>query len=983
MVETNTLPANVLATFDLDGIGTPSAVTALVLPAGTTYPAVNFGYHLVSPIMAALNGSTFVKITTINYGWQEISATNVAALLGLPVATITNAIGQGQLQLANLGQPVTWFASPGGANLLFYAECHRDNYSTNNFYFLTAQTNGLPGVENGQGPSPSSAALWYPASVNYKVNAYYESSLPLGAEDDPWMWQVLNSASHLGSAVNDFMVLDHLTQGADRAAQLSLQLWGAAANTNQIMITVNTNYVLGTWSWYGVTPTNLLVTIPSAYLVNGSNKLTIQAINNGLSPASQSYLNNFTLSYPRAYTATNGLIDFTANSNSVISVDGFSSNIICLIDVSNPKQPLLVTNVTLDKPSTTWRISFVPACPTAHYVAAQSGVAAPVYSVALGQISGFAASGNAADYIIVAPPSLLTSATNLANYRQQTGLKTLIAPLDQVYNEFGHGFPTPHAVQALVAAGWTNWINPPRYLVLLGKGTYDFLNVNNFSNNLTPPLMVSTPYGVYATDSLMGDVYGNGLPKVAVGRLPGLTTNDINALIAKIEAYENSPLPANPQALLIADATSSSGNFSADLQRINAVLTNKFNDTLLFSLNAGNAEPVHSQITNHWKAGVDLVTYAGEGSIVGFGSAGYLTSTDVTNLLGTCPRLPVVTAFACNSGQYSQPSGNCLGESILKPVNGGGIAYFGATGLSLSGEADQLNLRLSTLLGTNTQLCLGDMIVQSVAAHVTLDLPSVPVWIYNLLGDPALHYHVALRTVAGGIWNDGNGNGLWDAGEAGIGGVTVFVDLNHSGSYKIGDPMAVTDTNGNYVITNLLAGTYTVVVGTNTLPTGAVPTFDLDGTATPNAVLALSVPVSTNDSNVNFGYQFVSIPQANFQAGSFQSMSGNLALESSVSSPITLSINQEAGGIRVTWSGGMPPYHLEEAIMIGNPAMANSKVNPVTTWVEVPLTDRASTTVLLPLEPASAFFRVYHAQPVVNTGPRAAQNTTASISSKE
>ena len=98
--------------------------------------------------------------------------------------------------------------------------------------------------------------------------------------------------------------------------------------------------------------------------------------------------------------------------------------------------------------------------------------------------------------------------------------------------------------------------------------------------------------------------------------------------------------------------------------------------------------------------------------------------------------------MTCVSGQYSQPGVDSLGEYLLQPPAGGAIAFYSATGLSLSGEASELNVRLTTLLRANAQLALGDMIRQAVSDHIAQDLPTVPVWIYNLLGDPALHYNL-------------------------------------------------------------------------------------------------------------------------------------------------------------------------------------------------------------------------------------------------
>src|SRR5215813_13787892 len=70
------------------------------------------------------------------------------------------------------------------------------------------------------------------------------------------------------------------------------------------------------------------------------------------------------------------------------------------------------------------------------------------------------------------------------------------------------------------------------------------------------------------------------------------------------------------------------------------------------------------------------------------------------------------------------------------------------------------------------------------------------------------------------VWNDTDGDGTQDSGEAGISGLTVQL-LNNSGTV-----IATTTTNssGNYSFTNLAAGTYTVKV---TPPAGYTETFDL------------------------------------------------------------------------------------------------------------------------------------------------------------
>lgn len=67
--------------------------------------------------------------------------------------------------------------------------------------------------------------------------------------------------------------------------------------------------------------------------------------------------------------------------------------------------------------------------------------------------------------------------------------------------------------------------------------------------------------------------------------------------------------------------------------------------------------------------------------------------------------------------------------------------------------------------------------------------------------------------ISGTVYNDANNNGTLDAGDAGLGGWTVFVDVNGSGQ-PAGQPSAVTAADGTYSIQNIPNGSFPVrVVG--------------------------------------------------------------------------------------------------------------------------------------------------------------------------
>ena len=93
-------------------------------------------------------------------------------------------------------------------------------------------------------------------------------------------------------------------------------------------------------------------------------------------------------------------------------------------------------------------------------------------------------------------------------------------------------------------------------------------------------------------------------------------------------------------------------------------------------------------------------------------------------------------------------------------------------------------------------------------------------------------------SLSGTVWNDLDGDGVIDAGENGIGGVTLT--LKDSNGNTVGT--TTTNPDGTYTFTNLVPGTYSVV---ETQPAGY-------GSSTPNTLSTLTVPID-GLSGANFG----------------------------------------------------------------------------------------------------------------------------------
>ena len=99
-----------------------------------------------------------------------------------------------------------------------------------------------------------------------------------------------------------------------------------------------------------------------------------------------------------------------------------------------------------------------------------------------------------------------------------------------------------------------------------------------------------------------------------------------------------------------------------------------------------------------------------------------------------------------------------------------------------------------------------------------------------------------LISIAGLKFNDLSGNGVRDAGDPGLAGVTVFLDSNGNGALDPGEVSTTSDVNGNFIFANLGPGTYRV---REVPPAGSTQT-----TSNPADIVASS---GSNISGVIFG----------------------------------------------------------------------------------------------------------------------------------
>lgn len=678
-------------------------------------------------------------------GLYYLSTADVAAWLGLSEVNAAAMITKGSLALTRAGQPVAWYpdrnqakpalgkaSAPGARGLFFYGEAPDSLYTGVTVYRLQAGQSGVIMSAQPAETAPAAEGGTFLETLHTERDAFPAPVISPDPESDYWFWEFLQGDDPTFG--HRTFLLDAPGVSSADGGMLAVTLHGATASgaTNEHQATVSLNgTALGGTQWTGIASHTAELPVPAGLLLETGNQLEVTAQTGGGAPFSIYYADGFDLTYQRKFLATGNALAFTAGGSPEVSVSGFSSPAVRLIDVTDPLQPLWISGaaVEADKASG-FRLSFTP--PAEGRYLATAALKSPV-AVRPWSAPSLRRVLNQAEYLVVAPAGLRGAAENLASLRRAQGLASLVVDLDQISDEFGGGVLTPHAIRAFLGYAWASWRLAPRYVALAGEGTLDYRNLLGFGDNLVPPLMVQAAGGLFPSDNLLGDLDADGLPEMAVGRIPVLSAQELDAYTKKISAYEAAPAAGwTGSALLLADAADGGADFAADGDRIAAQIPAGYSVERI-DLSAVPLSTARSQLLSALDEGVALINYLGHGALDRLASDGLLTNADVPGLANGL-RLPVLTAMTCAVNRFAVPGFPALGELLVKSPAGGAAGVWGPTGLSVHGEA----LLLATHFYHATDERLGDRILSAIARFKELGGdPALP-RIYDLLGDPAL-----------------------------------------------------------------------------------------------------------------------------------------------------------------------------------------------------------------------------------------------------
>ncbi len=370
------------------------------------------------------------------------------------------------------------------------------------------------------------------------------------------------------------------------------------------------------------------------------------------------------------------------------------------------------------------------------------------------------------DYLILTHPDFIDQANTLAEaHRTINHLSVAVVTTEQVYNEFSSGTPDATAYRWVMKMLYDRANNgqgqAPRYLLLLGDGTFDnrkilhnsgenkILTYQSKNSTIEPDAYVTDDYFGYLDDNEgLSDVYDK--MDIAVGRFPVVTVDQASGIVEKTIRYMQNDHPGNwkNQLCFLGDDGGNGDGYShmsqMDYVAENAMKKNPsyiahkiYLDAYTQEISAsGEAYPLaKNKLDNLLRQGVLTFMYMGHGGSTGITNESMLTVKEIKELSNE--NLAFWAFGTCSFGKFDSQIASGAEEVILNPV-GGAVGMFTA---ARTVYAEQNKILLNHLVSNlfdrenGKHLSIGDAIRKAKNAASTTQTNKLS---FTYLGDPAV-----------------------------------------------------------------------------------------------------------------------------------------------------------------------------------------------------------------------------------------------------
>ena len=436
------------------------------------------------------------------------------------------------------------------------------------------------------------------------------------------------------------------------------------------------------------------------------------------------------ISYWHNFAADDNELRLTVNGGQQTTVRGFTNSAIRVFDVTNSDAAEEIV-ARVEPNNGVFSATFgSPRSGERKLLAITDDRAERPASISANRASSLRAPNHAADLLIITRRDFFPAFEGLARLRATQGIKSELIDTDDIYDELSFGNKSPQAVKDFLQYAKANWKRGPKFVLLGADSSYDPRNYLGFGDwDLAPSKLIDTALMEAASDDWFADFNNDGLPELAVGRLPARSLLEATAMVAKIIDYEHSP--SSEEMLLVADVSD-----TFDFAQANASLKSLIPPNVRVNqIDRGSSDPstVRNLLMDTINRGLKVVSYAGHGSVT-LWRGGFLTSEDA-RLMENVHHPSFFTLMTCLNGYGFDPALDSLAESLIK-AEGGAIAVWSSSGMTdPEGQAAMNRALYGLLFGENArQKTIGEIVVRAKEATSNPDIRRT--WI--LIGDPTL-----------------------------------------------------------------------------------------------------------------------------------------------------------------------------------------------------------------------------------------------------
>lgn len=691
-------------------------------PAGLTRPLQHpaqlpsIKSELISA-QSSLASAPAVKLQIKREGWYKVTASELAQ------AGLDPRARAAFLQLYVDGQqvPINVVVDSAGqlAAVEFFGRGIDAAFTDSRLYWLIAGTK--PGLR-----IPQVKAAGYPAiapsflcSVERKDRTIYFSGL-LNGERENFFGAVIAS-----QPVEQTLDLQGVEQSASSAATLEVALQGVTMQPHRVWVYVNDLFA-GEMSFNGQAEGRASFSVSQSALKSGNND--VKFVSQG-GPSDISLVDYIRLAYWHRFEAENNALQFTATGKQSVTIKGFTSGAIRVLDVTEPDSAQELA-AKIERQKSGYAVTVTsPEVGERRLVAFAEEESMKPAKIEANRASNWRSATNGANLIVITRQDWAGSLQPLILLRQSEGLKVAVVDIEDIYDEFSYGNKSPQAVKDFLSYATRSWKIKPGYALMAGDASYDGRNYLGYGEwDIVPTKLVDTELMEAASDEWFADFNDDGLGEMAMGRLPARSEEELRVMVRKITSYERTE--SSESVLLVADR-----NDQFDFEEASKGVGEMAPGNLrVRQINRGQMEEEEAKrgVLEAIGEGQKIINYIGHGS-VDVWRGGLLTNEDAERLTNE-ERLTVFVMMTCLNGYFDDPAIESLAERLVKMEGGGAVAAWASSGMTRPDEQSEMNKQLYRLLLSSGRERIGEAVRGAKAA--TKDQDARRVWI--LIGDPTM-----------------------------------------------------------------------------------------------------------------------------------------------------------------------------------------------------------------------------------------------------